>query len=78
MGVYDEQAAELSKPDLARYIFEKVDRIKDNPEAVQQALVTMQSHVPLDLLRTRVSEAVQNNEEYDMDSFCKRFVTQWG
>ncbi|KAG5940842.1 hypothetical protein E4U59_002186 [Claviceps monticola] len=78
MGVYDEQAAELSKPDLARYIFEQVDRIKDDPEAVQQALATMQSHVPLDLLRTRVSEAVQNDEEYDMDSFCKRFVTQWG
>ncbi|KAG6023052.1 hypothetical protein E4U19_004581 [Claviceps sp. Clav32 group G5] len=78
MGVYDEQAAELSKPDLARYIFEQVDRIKGNPEAMQQALATVQSHVPLDLLRARVSEAVQNDEEYDMDSFCKRFVTQWG
>ncbi|KAG5955455.1 hypothetical protein E4U58_007089 [Claviceps cyperi] len=70
MGVYDEQAAELSKPDLAS--------IKDNPEAMQQALATVRSHVPLELLRTWVSEAVQHDEEYDMDSFCKRFVTQWG
>ncbi|KAG6118761.1 hypothetical protein E4U13_008302 [Claviceps humidiphila] len=78
MGVYDEQVAELSKPDLARYIFEQVDRMRDNPEAMQQALASVQSHVPLDLLQTRVSEAAQNDEEYDMDSFCKRFVTQWG
>lgn len=71
MGINNSRVANLPKADLARYIFAQVNRVKDNPEAMQRALAVVMPYVPFDLLQMRVSERALNGGEFDVEKFCK-------
>lgn len=74
IDAYSPHIAHLTKPDLARYIFAQLDRIKDKPEAVQRALASVLPFVPFEMVQMRLSDMSVHVGEFDvreMEKLCK-------